>query len=170
VVIFGCGGVGLSAVMIAHYLGAEVIAVDIRPEALAHAAGLGASTTFHPDEIKNLAVDVSIDALGNATACMAAIKSLAPRGRHVQIGLLLGKESNPPLPMDEVIARELRIIGSHGMGVEGYRELLDRITEGKLNPSGIITSRIALGDLPAAMTAMSSFKNPCGVTIVDRFD
>ncbi len=170
VVIFGCGGVGLSAVMIAHYLGAEVIAVDIRPEALAHAAGLGASATFHPDEIKDLSVDVSIDALGSATTCSAAIKSLAPRGRHVQIGLLLGTESNPPLPMDEVIARELRIIGSHGMGVEGYRELLDRIAEGKLNPSGIVTSRISLGDLPATMTAMSSFNNPCGVTIVDRFD
>jgi alcohol dehydrogenase len=170
VVILGCGGVGLSAVMIAHSLGAEVIAVDIRPEALAYAAGLGATATFHPDEITNLSVQVSVDAIGSAKACAAAIKTLAPRGRHVQVGLLLGEERNPPLPMDEVIARELRIIGSHGMGVCGYRELLDRIAEGKLNPSKIVTSRIALGGIPATMTAMSTFENPCGMTIVDRFD
>jgi len=170
VVIFGCGGVGLSAVMIAHSLGAEVIAVDIRPEALAHAARLGATATFHPDDIKDLSVEVSVDAVGSAATCRAAIQSLAPHGRHVQVGLLLGKESNPPLPMDEVVARELRIIGSHGMGVAGYRELLDRVATGKLNPAGIVTSRICLEDIPATMAAMSTFENPCGMTIVDRFD
>ena len=54
--------------------------------------------------------------------------------------------------------------------VEYTQALLDRIAAGKLNPSGIITSRISLGDLPATMAAMSTFENPCGMTIVDRFD
>lgn len=40
--VFGCGGVGLSAVMIGRALGAHVWAVDIAPDALARAAALGA--------------------------------------------------------------------------------------------------------------------------------
>src|ERR1022692_4134064 len=39
VAVFGCGGVGLSAVMIAAASGARVIAIDISPDALALAAG-----------------------------------------------------------------------------------------------------------------------------------
>mgnify|MGYP001174392133 CR=1 FL=1 len=170
VAIFGCGGVGLSAVMVASSLGAEVIAVDIRPEALAHAEKLGAKLALHPDEATNLSVEVSMDAIGSAQVGRSAIRSLVPGGRHVQVGLLLGKDGNHSLPMDEVIARELRIIGSHGMGVSGYRELLDRIAEGTINPSGIQTSLISLGEVPEAMKAMGNFENPCGLTIVDRFN
>ncbi len=170
VVIFGCGGVGLSAIMIARSLGAEVIAVDIRDEALAFAARLGAAATFHPDELKGLSAQVTVDAIGSAKVCATAIESLTPHGRHVQIGLLLGEESNPCLPMGQVISKELKLIGSHGMGVSGYQELLDQIAGGKLNPSRIVTSRIAIGDLPATMAAMSTFDNACGVTIVDRFN
>ena len=43
--VFGCGGVGLSAVMIAVALGARVVAVDPSPAALGRAADLGAEAT-----------------------------------------------------------------------------------------------------------------------------
>jgi len=42
VAVHGCGGVGLSAIMIAHALGAQVIAVDIKDESLELAKKLGA--------------------------------------------------------------------------------------------------------------------------------
>jgi alcohol dehydrogenase len=47
IAIFGCGGVGLSAIMIAKALGAKVIAVDINEAALAKARELGADFTIH---------------------------------------------------------------------------------------------------------------------------
>ena len=46
VAIYGCGGVGLSAIMVAKALGAKVIAVDINEAALAKARELGADFTI----------------------------------------------------------------------------------------------------------------------------
>ncbi|MFC7755446.1 alcohol dehydrogenase catalytic domain-containing protein [Tsukamurella soli] len=45
VAVFGCGGVGLSAVMVAAALGARVTAVDVSDAALDRARGLGAVRT-----------------------------------------------------------------------------------------------------------------------------
>ena len=45
VAVHGCGGLGLSAVMIARALGAAVVAVDIDPETLELARSLGATHT-----------------------------------------------------------------------------------------------------------------------------
>ena len=53
VAVHGCGGVGLAAVMIARALGALVVAVDIREEALAAATEAGATAVVQvapPDE------------------------------------------------------------------------------------------------------------------------
>ena len=54
VAVHGCGGVGLSAIMIAVAAGARVVAVDVSPDALELARGLGAvhrrraPATSHP--------------------------------------------------------------------------------------------------------------------------
>ncbi|HLS32912.1 MAG TPA: alcohol dehydrogenase catalytic domain-containing protein, partial [Brevibacterium sp.] len=45
VAVFGCGGVGLSAIMIARAIGARVIAVDISPDALRLARTMGAEAS-----------------------------------------------------------------------------------------------------------------------------
>ena len=45
VAVHGCGGVGLSAVMIASALGAAVVAVDVDPDTLSLARSLGAAET-----------------------------------------------------------------------------------------------------------------------------
>ena len=59
--VHGCGGVGLSAVMIAASMGLNVIAVDIDDATLARASGIGAVATINaahssdvPDEIIHL--------------------------------------------------------------------------------------------------------------------
>ncbi len=169
VAVFGCGGVGLSAVMVAGALGAEVTAIDIRPGALERAAELGAHETRHPEDTGGPEFQVTVDALGGAGTCVAAIESLAPRGRHVQIGLLLGDDASPSLPVGRMIANELKFVGSHGMGVAGYPEMLGMITAGKLDPAALVAGRIGLEELPAAIAAMGDFSNPEGLTIVDRF-
>ncbi len=52
VAVFGCGGVGLSAVMIAKALGAKVIAVDINDAALEKAREIGADFTVNSGNSK----------------------------------------------------------------------------------------------------------------------
>ena len=90
VVVFGCGGVGLSAVMIATALGARVIAVDTNPGALELARSYGAaelvlsSENVVPEllELTGGGAQVTIDALGSAAIVQNALRALRPRGRH----------------------------------------------------------------------------------------
>lgn len=177
VVVYGCGGVGLSAIMIADALGANIIAVDIDDDKLALAQSLGALEAVNagdvedvPSAVRDLSrggAHVSIDALGSAKTCRDAILSLRKRGRHVQIGLLAGDQANPPLPMGPVIGWELEIYGSHGMAAHAYPEMLDMIAAGKLQPARLIGERITLEDAPAALMDMDSFPGT-GITVIDR--
>lgn len=174
VAVFGCGGVGLSAIMIAAALEARVIAVDIRPEALVVARECGAAHTIAgdaPGVIRDLTggrgVDVTVDAVGMTDTCLAALASLSPRGRHVQIGLMLGAHARPPLPMGPVIARELRIIGSHGMAAARYPAMLAMISAGTLRPRTLAAGSIGLSGLPAAMAAMSTHSGHPGITLLE---
>lgn len=176
VVVIGCGGVGLSAVMIGHALGATVIAVDVSPAALAEAERLGAAATIDSsgltdDEvaarIRDLTgggAEVSVDALGRQSTLGIGIRSLATRGRHVQLGLLA---DDPVVPLGLVIARELTVLGSHGMPATDYPELLGLVASGRLRPERLISTRITLDDVPAALVAMSTAAPPPGVTLVD---
>ena len=96
--VHGCGGVGLSAVMIGAALGARVVAVDVATGALARAGELGAEFTVGPGadtaaviaEITGGGAHVSIDALGSPSVAADSVRCLRRRGRHVQVGLLLG--------------------------------------------------------------------------------
>ncbi len=69
---------------------------------------------------------VSLDALGSAATCAASVGSLRKRGRHVQVGLMLGDERSVPVPMGRVISYELELAGVHGMAVRHYPALLAR--------------------------------------------
>lgn len=169
VAIFGCGGVGLSAVMIATALGAEVTAIDIRESALDSARQFGATKTLHVDEIADLQAEVTVDALGKTETCLAAINALEPRGRHIQIGLMLGKDRSPRLPMGSIIAKELKIIGSHGMSAAAYPDLLARIANGSLSPGKLIANSISLEQLSESLQRLGDFQTDPGVTIIDRF-
>jgi alcohol dehydrogenase len=158
VVVHGCGGVGLSAVMIAAARGAHIIAVDISPAALELAQALGATTTLDPghahvvDAVRDLTgggAQVSIDALGSIETCQNSICSLRKRGRHVQVGLMLGADDAPSVPMSTVIAAELEIVGSHGMAAHDYPTMLAEITAGTLSPQRLVQHRIDLSEAPA---------------------
>lgn len=149
VAVWGCGGVGLSAVMIAAELGAEVIAIDIDAAALAFATDLGAtavvdgSATDRPDrvvrELTDGGADVSIDALGSRTTMDSSIRSLRTRGRHIQVGLMIGDDAAPVVPMWRLHALEIELFGSHGMQAHRYSEMLDLVATGRLAPERLIT-------------------------------
>jgi alcohol dehydrogenase len=178
VAIHGCGGIGLSAVMIAYALGAQVIAIDINPENLELAKELGALETIHaghhPDIIEQVksvtkgGAHVSVDALGSQETCFNSVANLRKRGKHIQVGLMTGDHQHPKVPMDQVLANELEIIGSHGMQAFKYPEMLDMIITGKLNPGLLLGHTISLEDAIEALPDMNSFDHK-GILVIDSF-
>jgi alcohol dehydrogenase len=178
VAVHGCGGVGLSAIMIATAMGANVIAVDLTAEKLAFARELGAVATVNGSQQRDIVgavkeitkggAHVSIDALGHPSTCFNSIANLRRRGRHVQVGLMLGDHARAPIPMDKVIAYELEILGSHGMQAFRYKALMDMLEQGKLAPQKLIGKRISLDEAPAALMAMDRFEGT-GISVVTRF-
>ncbi len=175
VAVHGCGGVGLSAIMIAKSLGANVLAVDIKEDKLEFAKSIGADLTLNAldtprvsSAVKKLTkggVHVSVDALGSATTCFNSVANLRRRGKHIQIGLLLGDELHPPIPMERVIAHELEIYGSHGMQAHRYPAMLQMIKSGQLEPQKLIGDTIGLDEVPEALANMDSFQG-VGVTVI----
>ncbi|MBC8160695.1 MAG: zinc-dependent alcohol dehydrogenase family protein [Roseiflexaceae bacterium] len=178
VAVHGCGGVGLSAIMIAAALGASVVGIDITDERLALARAIGATATVNAATTPNVAAavrsmtnggaHVSLDALGSPATCSNSIASLRKRGTHVQVGLLLADQSRPAIPMDQVIANELTIVGSHGMQAHRYAAMMALIESGAVRPERLIGATIGLDELPAALANLPSF-NGAGVTVVTRF-
>ena len=175
VAIHGCGGVGLSAIMIANAVGANVIAVDIDNEKLALAKELGAVAGINgltENDISAAVIEltkggahVSLDALGHPVTCFNSIQNLRPRGKHIQVGLMLGEHKNPQIPMAKVIGKELEIFGSHGMQAHRYGAMLDMIGSGKLNPSKLVGDQICLADAPDALINMDKFQS-IGATVI----
>jgi len=174
--VWGCGGAGLSAVMVGRALGARVVALDVSPGALERAGALGADARVDATDLV-AAVDrlraltdggahVSIDAIGSPAVAAASVRSLCRRGRHVQVGLLLGDAAATALPMDLVVAHELEVYGSHGMAAVDYPAMLDLVERGLLDPSRLVTRVIGLDEAGAALAAMDH-PGPPGLTVVE---
>jgi alcohol dehydrogenase len=178
VAIHGCGGVGLSAVMIAAALGANPIAIDLDKGRLELALALGAvhaidaSTTSDVvaavRELTHGGAHVSVDALGHRTTCYNSIANLRRRGRHAQIGLMLGAQADPPIPMGKVIAHELQIFGTHGMQAWRYDAMIEMILAGRIAPKRLVGREIALDEAPAALAGMDSMAG-AGISVITRF-
>jgi alcohol dehydrogenase len=179
VAVHGCGGLGLSAVMIAAALGARVIAVDIQSCALEMAASLGAEAAIDATAIDDVpakiydvtgrGADVSLDTLGSRGTCSSSIRCLRKRGRHVQVGLLVGTDASPPVPLELALSRELELVGSHGLQASYYPELFRLIAAGRIDPRRLVRRTIALSEAPGAFTDMGTFAGH-GITVVDGFD
>ncbi len=176
VAVHGCGGVGLSAVMIAAARGAQVIAVDLSEQSLELASSLGAahavsgSTSDVVAQITDLTgggADLSLDALGSAETMLNSIQSMRRRGRHVQVGLLAGLDTAPTVPMDLVIGSELQLMGSHGMSASAYPAMMAEIADGLMDPLRLIRDVIGLDDVPARLAGLGEpGAGVGGVTII----
>ncbi|UOQ88133.1 zinc-dependent alcohol dehydrogenase family protein [Agromyces endophyticus] len=175
IAVHGCGGVGLSAIMIAVAAGVKVYGVDVADAALAAAESLGAVPIQGGDgaaarivEASGGGVDVSVDAFGSSETSFASVQSLKKRGRHVQIGLMVGDSALAAMPMDAVIAGELELLGSHGMAAHEYPSMLGAVASGDFRPIELVGRRITLDEVPAALAAMGTAgASGSGMTVVE---
>jgi propanol-preferring alcohol dehydrogenase len=166
-VVFGVGGVGLSAVQIAASLGAQVIAVDISEEKLRRAKAEGAAAVIEGHgqnvvaqirDITNGGVDVAADALGTSETALPALQSIRKGGRHLQIGLTGAKDHGSlALPVDAMLLQEISFIPSVGCPTTSYRGLLALIANGKLNPKRLVTRCVPVEQVGQVLESMTNY-------------
>ncbi|MFN2539509.1 MAG: alcohol dehydrogenase catalytic domain-containing protein [Mycobacteriales bacterium] len=155
VLVFGAGGVGLSAVQVAVALGATVAVEDPHPAAVELALAMGAVTSVSDPH-------VTVDAIGDPRVVERALALLRPRGRHLQIGLLPGEQ--PRVPMARVLARELQVLGSHGMAAHEYPAMLSLVASGALRPELLVSRTVGLEEAGQALVDVG---RTAGITVVE---
>jgi alcohol dehydrogenase len=173
VAVHGCGGVGLSVIGVAAAAGARVVATDPSPAARDLAREFGAEHVIDPAADPAAAIadltgggaHASFDAVGLPAACEASIRCLRRRGRHVQIGLLPPATGRAAVPMDLVIARELQVLGSHGMAAHDYPRLLALVASGRLPVARLVQRTLPLDAGPQALAEVGA-ATAAGVTVL----
>ena len=178
VAVFGCGGLGLSCVMIAAAFAAtQIIAIDVSDDALEKAMEVGATTAINvknknaQEEVLHLTngmgADLTIDAAGFKATCEDAIYCARRGGRIVQVGLPIGGPM-PVVPMAMVAGKELEIIGSHGCAAECLPEILSLVQTGKLDPKMLIEREVTLENGAQALMDMNH-GSPIGMVMITQF-
>jgi alcohol dehydrogenase len=175
--VHGCGGVGLSAIMIGAAMGARIIAVDVNDEALVLAKNLGADVAINAAkeepgpairELTGGGAHVSIDALGITSTFHNSLRSLRKLGRHVQIGMPVGAHRDPSIPLLELVySRQITLMGTRGIAASRFPALLAMVAGGRLDIARLITRRISLDEAGTALAAMDHYQG-AGVTVIDR--
>ena len=172
--VFGCGGVGLAALLLGRAMGARVVVVDVVEEKLAHAGTLGAKAVVNAAQtdavgavrdITGGGAHVAIEALGIAETTVSAMKSLRKLGRMVQIGMPAGQHTQMTLPMDVLYSGQLTVQGTRGMPSWRYPDLLSLIAGGAVDLSPMVTRRVGLSALTHELQAFDGPAAP-GVAVV----
>jgi alcohol dehydrogenase len=168
--VFGCGGVGLSAVMIAAAQGVQVIAVDPQPAALElarqhgaiHTLPMSSDISLRIKEITAGGAHATMDAIGAPAVVQAGLDALRPRGRHIQVGLLPDAFT---VDASMLAFRELSWLGSHGMAAHDFPRMLRLVESGAVRPDQLVTNRIGLDGVAAALATMTG-SGSAGVTVI----
>lgn len=178
VVVYGAGGVGLSAVQIANALGGLVIAVDLADDKLAKASAEGAVHTINassndaPAMVRELTgggAHVAIGGIGAQVVVESAVMSLRKGGRLAQVGLTSqAEQGRVSIPLDHIIETEIEIAGSVGNPHADYPHLMNLVSKGVLQPSRIVGQRLALAEVQGVLDAMDSFET-VGFSVITEF-
>lgn len=163
--IFGCGGVGLGAVLGAARRGAAVIAIDVDDEKLSLARASGATHAVNSrteplhDRLQEITggngPDVMVEAIGLPATFRSAVEEVAFTGRVVYIGY-----AKEPVAYETrlFVQKELDILGSRNATPDDFHDVIRALQE-KALPVDRVVSRIV--DLEKAGPTLQEWsKNP----------
>lgn len=166
VAVFGCGGLGVSAIKLALALGAgEVYGVDVNEGKLRVAEGLGA-TPISFEEAHRLRVDVALELVGLPETMKAAVECLDVGGRAVAVGIT--SESFPLDSFHDLVLKEAEILGSADHLGSEIDELIAMVDRGELDLSDAVTDTVRLeaGAINGVLDRLDTFSG--GVRTVIR--
>jgi S-(hydroxymethyl)glutathione dehydrogenase / alcohol dehydrogenase len=165
-VVFGCGLVGLGAVIGARLAGAErIVAIDLSEERLAEARRHGATDTrlaaadtvdWIREETGGFGADYTFEATGNVAVMGQAVEAAREAwGLATMIGVAGKGETLDIVPRFLITGR--RVTGSSFGGVKGRSQvpaLVDRWLAGEIDVDALVTDRIPLDGVNEAFAAM----------------
>jgi alcohol dehydrogenase len=159
VLVVGLGGVGMAAMLTAIAEGHPVVAVDAIPTKLEEALALGASEVFTPAELVESGVTASVvvEAAGNPRAFETAVSATSVGGTTVTVGLPAPTAMASISPLG-LVAQARSIVGSYQGSAVPERDIpryVELWRAGRLPVEKLISSRIALGDINAAMDELA---------------
>lgn len=167
VVIFGCGPIGLGALVAAWQFGPKrILAVDMMDNRLSLARHFGAAALHAGrdnvlDQIREATngdgADVVIEAAGNPASFAQALKAVRRGGRVSVVGLF----PNPvQLPIQELVYYGVQI--SMGLGnVSRMDRLMGLLQTGRVDLTPLATHRFALEDALQAYDLFENHKDQC---------
>lgn len=164
VVVFGCGGVGISVIQGAKVAGASVIvAVDLRDDKLELAKQFGATHAVKPDDLAALQAeltgdgfDYAFEAIGVPAVMRQAFDATRRGGTTCVLGVgAMDKEVG--FNAFEIFFSAKNFMGSYYGSVDVRRDFnrfLDLWKEGKLDLENMITGRMKIEDINDAFDTM----------------
>ncbi len=160
VLVTGAGPIGILCASAAKEAGAtEVVVTDLQDAVLDVAHRMGATRTInvarHGAEMDRYAedkgcFDLAFECSAAAPAIKSAVAALRPRGVLVQVGVA----GDTPMPVNAIVAKEIRLQGSHRFHEE-FAQAVDAIVSGRIDVRPIVTDRYPLDDATAAFAAAS---------------
>jgi S-(hydroxymethyl)glutathione dehydrogenase/alcohol dehydrogenase len=164
--VFGCGLVGLGAVIGCRLAGAErIVAIDLSESRLAEARRHGATDTrvaaddtvdWMRSETGGFGADFTFEATGNVKVMQQAVESAREAwGLATMIGVAGKGETLDVIPRLLITGR--RVTGSSFGGVKGRSQvpqLVDRWLGGDFDAEALVTAQVALEDVNDAFDAM----------------
>lgn len=167
VVVFGCGGVGISVIQGARIAGAaEIVAVDLVEGKREHARQFGATHTASPDELagvsaqvtKGAGFDYGFEVVGIPATIRGTYDAVRRGGTAVVVGA--GRaDQTIELNAFELFFMEKRLIGSL-YGSADVRVDFDRLLRlwraGRLDLEGMISQKVGLSDVNKALADMKN--------------
>jgi S-(hydroxymethyl)glutathione dehydrogenase / alcohol dehydrogenase len=165
-VVFGCGLVGLGAVVGCRLAGADrIVAIDLSEARLAEAGRHGATDTrvaaddtvdWIRSETGGFGADYTFEATGNVGVMQQAVEAAREAwGLATMIGVAGKGETLDIVPRLLITGR--RVTGSSFGGVKGRSQvpqLVDRWLAGEIDAEALVTRRIALDEVNDAFAAM----------------
>ncbi len=149
--VIGCGVVGLATLQVLQAAGAQVIAIDTRPESLKIASELGAVAALNPadgsiaeqlpDMTNGYGPDVVIETAGATGTALNAAEWVRPGGRAVIVGF--GHEPQE-IVFSRTVGGEKTVVGSSAANVGEYKKAVDLIASGKVNVRPLISEIVPL--------------------------
>jgi len=166
VLITGAGPVGVMAALVARANGASEITIsDVNPDRLARAAELGFSTidsrsTSLPDAVE---ADVLLECSGAAQAIDQGIRSVAPAGKVVLVGM--SPSTMVELPVGVIQGRELWITGTFRYA-HTYPKAVALVSSGAIDLDALVSKNFSLDGVEQALTY--SRQDPAAMKVVVR--